>query len=376
MDNNLHFVLMNKKFKEKKSSNKNFSKKTTNKEIKAKKPKLNSRQLVSNFSKLNKSFLNRITCRTNLKRDISIILSAIFIIAFFLVLGQYIASIDAQVKNKELTASYNEKLFDQFEDENAKNIEIIQDALDTSQWKEYQSPWYGFKIKYSQNWKAPVVRPYSRFSSAIYRVSFLPNDKESKSSIVGFDVAIYDMSKTKELFQTDEFPKLKDPALQESIQCKNIEGHFLETGDYPAEEIYIPAADDCYKSALFFSVVSGQYIYNIVPKIKEGTILENDLMVEVSDKLPEFFASVSSFENIEIVRPKPKAIAPKITAPKPASYKIDQFGRLVCEKKDDKPSKSNQGKGKHLDMECCLDPDEYPNPHCYYDPGKYGKYLK
>lgn len=368
---------MKKKSKEKKRSKKNFSKKTINKrEIKIEKFKAKYSGIVSSLSKFNKSLFNRITCRTNLERDVSIILSAVFIMAFFLVLGQYIASIDAQVKNKELTVSYSEKLLDQFEDENAKNIEIIQEALDISQWKEYQSAWYGFKIKYPQNWNIPVVRPYSRSSSAVYRISFAPNDKKVENNIVGFDVVIYDISKTKELFQTDEFPKLKDLSLQESGQCKNIEGHLLETGDYPAEEVYIPVTDDCYGSALFFSVVSGQYIYNIVPKIKNEAVLENDLMVEVSDNLPEFFASVSSFENIEIVRPKPRAVAPKITAPRPASYKVDQFGRLVCEKKNDKPGKSDKGKGKHLDMECCLDPDEYPNPHCHYDPGKYGKYLK
>jgi hypothetical protein len=50
-------------------------------------------------------------------------------------------------------------------------------------------------------------------------------------------------------------------------------------------------------------------------------------------------------------------------------------GRRVCNHKNDHPSKSNKGKGKHLDMECCLDPDEYPNPNCYYSPDKYGKYL-
>jgi hypothetical protein len=49
---------------------------------------------------------------------------------------------------------------------------------------------------------------------------------------------------------------------------------------------------------------------------------------------------------------------------------------MVCAKKNDKPGKSNKGKSKHLDMECCLDPDEYPNPWCYYPPEKYGKYLK
>jgi len=61
-------------------------------------------------------------------------------------------------------------------------------------------------------------------------------------------------------------------------------------------------------------------------------------------------------------RPKPK---PRITAPKPVSFKV-VGGKLVCAKKNDKPRKSRQNKGKHLDMECCLDPDEYPNPWCTY----------
>jgi hypothetical protein len=116
-------------------------------------------------------------------------------------------------------------------------------------------------------------------------------------------------------------------------------------------------------------------MYNIVPILKEGIILEDDPMVRVNDNLPEFFAAISQFENIDIVRPKPKPAPPKITAPGPASYKVVN-GRMVCAKKNDKPSKSDKNKKKHLDMECCLDPDEYPNPHCYYDPAKYGKYLK
>jgi len=102
---------------------------------------------------------------------------------------------------------------------------------------------------------------------------------------------------------------------------------------------------------------------------------------ELSDKqtilnqFPEFFNVAAHFDLIPIQRPKPLPPKPKITAPMPLDYK-EVGGRLVCRKgSSDKPSKSNKGKGKHLDMECCLDPDEYPNPHCYYPPEKYGKYL-
>ncbi|MDO8529182.1 MAG: hypothetical protein Q7S18_00760, partial [bacterium] len=65
---------------------------------------------------------------------------------------------------------------------------------------------------------------------------------------------------------------------------------------------------------------------------------------------------------------------PIIRASLPADFRV-VAGRRVCSKSNDHPGKSNKGKGKHMDMECCLDPDEYPNPNCYYSPGKYGKYL-
>lgn len=58
----------------------------------------------------------------------------------------------------------------------------------------------------------------------------------------------------------------------------------------------------------------------------------------------------------------------------PADFKV-VAGRRVCGKSNDHPGKSNKGKGKHMDMECCLDPDEYPNPNCHYSLEKYGKYL-
>jgi hypothetical protein len=78
----------------------------------------------------------------------------------------------------------------------------------------------------------------------------------------------------------------------------------------------------------------------------------------------------------EIQEPKPVIYKPRITAPKPlAETKRDGLGRQVCAKENDKPSKSKKHKGRNMDMECCLDPDEYPNPWCYYPPEKYGKLL-
>lgn len=49
-------------------------------------------------------------------------------------------------------------------------------------------------------------------------------------------------------------------------------------------------------------------------------------------------------------------------------------GKYVCGKKHGYvgKSKSNNKGYLHLDLECCLDPDEYPNPWCTYKPGELG----
>lgn len=173
----------------------------------------------------------------------------------------------------------------------------------------------------------------------------------------------------------DEFPKLQNEELLMEENCKTIDGHLLETGDYPAEEIYVPTDDACYEATLYFTNTRSQYVYNLVPKFKEGWGLAGDPAEEIKSHMPEFFAAASTMELIDIVRPKPTIVKPKIIAPMPYAYKTVN-GRRVCSVKNDHPSKSDKHKGKHMDMECCLDPDEYPNPNCYYDPIKYGKYLK
>ncbi len=65
--------------------------------------------------------------------------------------------------------------------------------------------------------------------------------------------------------------------------------------------------------------------------------------------------------------PKPRRPKAKI----PGGAKVVN-GRYVCAKKHDyvgKSKKNNKGY-LHMDMECCLDPDEYPNPWCTYQPGE------
>ncbi len=146
--------------------------------------------------------------------------------------------------------------------------------------------------------------------------------------------------------------------------------YLIQGNGFPAHSMYISSYDKCFEPGLHFIARSKGYYYVLLTE----DFFEENRVEEVNRDFPEFLQVAQSLKPIKIVRPKPK---PKINAPKPVSYK-KVGNRLVCEKKHDKPGKSKKNnKGKiHLDMECCLDPDEIPNPHCYYDPKKYGKYLK
>lgn len=323
--------------------------------------------------KWNHIFCTGMTCKTNAKRDSVIISALILSSALFIVGDKYFLKkrISAQEKIEvQAVQNLSEQII--FEE-----VETIQEEIDTAKWKEYRSNWYGFSVSYPETWKDPASQAAPKNSKWEYKFEFRMAKIEESNPYLGFDVVVYDLAKAPELSSTNEFPVSKNEEVRTLPQCQNIEGHLIETGDYPAEEIYLPPTDDCFEAALFFSYIRDRYIYNIVPVKKFGVVVDSDPRIAVNENFPEFLAVISTAKIIDIARPKAVAAPPKpkVTAPMPASYKVID-GRLVCAKKNDKPSKSDKNKKKHLDMECCLDPDETPNPHCYYPLDKYGKYLK
>lgn len=221
-----------------------------------------------------------------------------------------------------------------------QEVKSIQETVDTSKWKIHQSQWHGFKIKYPEEWLNPINQTALRGSRWEYRYQFRKNTTAENNSHIGFDAVIYNLKKIKGLAETDEFPFIKNEDLKKEGKCETIEGHLIETGDYPAEEIYIPPTDDCYSSTLFFSFTRGEYVYNLIPITKAGIEMTGDPRVEIVDNFPEFFAAVSTLNTIDIVRPKP-IIAPRISAPFPVAFKSVN-GRLICSNKNDHPSKSKK----------------------------------
>ena len=258
--------------------------------------------------------------------------------------------------------------------EEAEETEEAEDpTIDPSNWKYYKTDWYGFELKYPENWNNPVLKNTEEYFSWEYRYQFRKPSEEGGNPFIGFDVVVYNLAKVKEFYNTDEFPTLKN---EDMGITKEIRVPMAENEDYVAEQVYVDENDRYYNPAYFYTLIRGEYIYNIVPVIAEGE-KEFQSKKEVIKNFPEFITVASTFNLIDIKRPTPNiSTRIKIAAPKPvAETARDSLGRMICKKKNDHPGKSDNGKGKHLDMECCLDPDEYPNPWCYYPPEKYGKWL-
>ncbi|NTW13879.1 MAG: hypothetical protein HGA31_02515 [Candidatus Moranbacteria bacterium] len=329
-------------------------------------------------------FCDGMVCRRNIERDAAITLVAILVAGTFLFLTGHLGSFNVlpDVPVPEVAGTVVEQP-PLSEEQVASEVQAIEAPYDTSTWKLYANPYYGFELRYPSDWSVPVNVSAPKGSTWEYRYRF--RSPSTGGTYIGFDVVIYDVAKAKELSGTDEFPPLKNGTLVADPSCKNIEGHVIDTGDYPASEIYIPPENQCYQPTLFFTMIRDRYVYDIVPILADGAVTNSDPRISINEHFREFYPIAGSVLLTGIVRPEPpkvetskpappKPAPPKITAPHPVSYKKEN-GRLVCAKKNDHPSKSKQHKGKHLDMECCLDPDEYPNPWCYYPKDKYGKYL-
>ena len=319
---------------------------------------------VKKSKKQQKTTRKSVFCKDNLVRDTVIIL---FTMGFsFLLISN----------NCKLFSKPTGQIFDPQIMKNQEEI-IVPEAenptIDTTDWKFYQTQWYGFELKYPQNWDKPILKSTTNGAKWEYRYQFRKTETDESNPYIGFDVVIYNVKKIKELSSTEEYPALKNEELRSKESCDEITGHLEENRNYPTEEIYISPNDDCYNSAFFYSITRNEYIYNIIPiKVNSEKTDEPD---KINKEFPEFVSSVSTFNLIDIKKPKPRINTPRVNAPMPVAA-VRVSGRLVCAKKNDHPGYSNKGKGKHLDMECCLDPDEYPNPNCYYSSGKYGKYLK
>jgi len=124
-------------------------------------------------------------------------------------------------------------------------------------------------------------------------------------------------------------------------------------------------------------------IGNVLAAEKEDE--EENILPESSGRaLASAAKTADSVKNLAIKAAKAKKAAQERAAqaallrnaPVPRAPTKRVNGKRVCEKKNDKSHDSKKTGKPHMDMECCPDPDEWPNPHCYYTPEQLSRMLK
>jgi len=263
-------------------------------------------------------------------------------------------------------------------EEETANDKVIQELLkekEVESWRTYQNKAYGFEIKYPQEWPAPAVSGQQTGYKFRYKVT-LREKSDSGEPSNGLDIYIYrnaqPNNKTLKADYTDNLV-VKDMAAVDYSNCNVMEVFSIGTEEYPAAQVYALNNDPCFHEAYFFSLKKGFYIYDIVPFLKSGINYDGyDGEKKVNAEFPDFYKVMATL-NFPVVKqtvtnPVTNTATQKSTKPKVEAPKVS--GGIRCPEKIQHPHKSAT-KGKHMDEDCCPDPDEWPKPGCAYSAHDY-----
>jgi hypothetical protein len=237
-------------------------------------------------------------------------------------------------------------------------IEADDSEQTADDWQVYKSSKYYFTIKYPPNWSEPEVIPADDADENYsLKLFFKKPVDENESMPPGFEVIVYlkryyELEETEPLFQKPFTTKvgLTCPEYQEEIKVG-------PDAVYPATKVKVDSNNPCFREAYFVSVTRNSWIYNIVPVPSGGYHkIGYQGQPRIEAELPEFNKIL---ETITFQNPPPP-----ITGPKPTTAKKVN-GKYVCAG-DDSIHWSLANEPGHLDLQCCLDPDETPNPWCSY----------
>jgi hypothetical protein len=256
---------------------------------------------------------------------------------------------------------------------------IEEPVVDITGWDTYRNQWYGFEIQHPDSWTNMQYRTATSKVSRYETIYKFRKDSSSENDpYVGFDVAVYSTKKAGSADRTNDIQK-KEGAPEDTSSCQFSQDLTLGAENNAFQKVSVSKGNACFEPTYFFSIEKDNYLYDIIPVAKDGAETPENFEQDVNRNFPEYKEVVSSLKLIPVSKPmtaKTTPSKPRTSAPRPVSAKV-VGGRLVCAKKNDHPGKSQNGnKPGHMDMECCLDPDERPNPWCSYSNPIYQKYLK
>lgn len=245
---------------------------------------------------------------------------------------------------------------------------VPEPVVDTTGWDTYRNQYYGFEIKHPDSWTSMSFKTATTKTARYETVYKFRKDQSGENDpYVGFDVAVYPVKKAASVADTNDVQKKSD-ASEDTSSCQPSQDMTLGEENNVFQKVNVKKDNVCFEPAYFFSIKKDNYLYDIVPVAKEGAEMPANPEQDVAKNFPEYKQAVASFKNIAISRPLNVSKAtsrPAVKARRLSGGKVIG-GRIVCASKHDKPRKSRQGKGHHMDEDCCIDPDESPNPLCSY----------
>jgi len=239
---------------------------------------------------------------------------------------------------------------------------------DTVNWKIYRDDLSGFSIKYPDRWDNPTVNKGGNY---LEKISFSNGLDSSDEDYKGFQVYLYDAGKYPGPAGTDNLTP-KNSVTFKASSCAQAEFGEASIGDedYAGQEVFVTGESECFKETYFFSVTRSGYTLNLVPEVGQvDSPLGNDIKSEVIMGFPKFFELISTLiiPEKKIVKedvPEEKTITDPVVKKAPPHRTLVKLG--TCRHKNDHPRKSKTKKHRHMDEDCCMDPDEWPNPRCQY----------
>lgn len=167
-----------------------------------------------NKNKNKKTVCDIVFCKDNLVRDIIITAISVGLMILLITNHRKLSYKTIQPETGEIT-----------EQAVAIQNEAENPTIDTTNWKTYQTKWYGFELKYPDNWKKPTLKSATKGAEWEYRYQFRKSEIDENNPCIGFDVVVYNINKIKELYNTDEFPTVKNEELKEQGACQILAKH-------------------------------------------------------------------------------------------------------------------------------------------------------
>ena len=234
----------------------------------------------------------------------------------------------------------------------------------TADWKTYKSQKYRVSLKYPKNWQNARESSAAKGESYLQKIAFDEKGIASADGVKGFDVFVYSAAKFPGPIGTDNLKKKNEDVSEE--KCPHFDDITLGEKAYQAKEANVSVDNPCWEETFFYSLTKNGYTFNIVPR-QEGSanIFEDRKKIDILRNFPEFYDVVSTLDFAEVETQSIAQISKKAIQKAAAAPKVRYTSGATCAHKKDNPRKSKT-KGRHMDEDCCPDPDEWPNPRCAY----------